>query len=644
PTNPLPVGANPNAISVTQTNPAATVSTPVVINAPVAAPALVTPAAPMISGPACGSTLSSNTPTFSGTAQPNATITISMTPTGHTHIITADAMGQWTYLHPVLADGNYSITATQKDQSGNISPATAPCAFTIKTPVAPVTVNPIPTTNTNPTPAISGTCVSGNTVTVTINGSAQTTTCANGTFSVVPTNPLPIGANTNAISVIQSNPIGTLSTPVVISGPVAVRTYPTPPAAPVVSGPACGSTLSSSTPTFSGTGLPNATITISMTPTGHTHIITADAMGQWTYLHPVLADGDYSITATQKDSSGIVSPATAPCGFTIKTSVAPVTVNPIPVTNTNPTPVISGTCVTGNTVTITINGVAQTTACTNGTFTATPTNSLPIGTNPNVISATQSNPAGTVSNPVVINAPVVNPVLDIACVATNTCDTDGDGVIDSIENAGPNNGDGNGDNIPDKFQPNVATIKNSDGKYVTIVASGECQILKMVKTYNGADMPKLDPDFSYPFGLLGFEAPCGKTVNLTYFWHDMTNPSQYKWRKYIGGSYQTWSNVTVGSQTVGSKSVVTSSFSITDNQAGDDDSTVGNIRDPFGPGLMTIKVVNTGATSVATPAPVTVTSLVGTGSRSAGSVITLMTLSILGMIGTGITRSSSKNK
>ncbi len=61
--------------------------------------------------------------------------------------------------------------------------------------------------------------------------------------------------------------------------------------------------------------------------------------------------------------------------------------------------------------------------------------------------------------------------MSIANVASIT-DTDGDGVLDAVEDGAPNIGDGNLDGIADRLQNDVASLPNSaDASYVTLVST-----------------------------------------------------------------------------------------------------------------------------------------------------------------------------
>jgi len=70
------------------------------------------------------------TPTFTGTAEPNSTVTVF---DGATAIGTAavDAMGLWVFASPALADGARDVTARATDAAGNTGDPSAPFALTI---------------------------------------------------------------------------------------------------------------------------------------------------------------------------------------------------------------------------------------------------------------------------------------------------------------------------------------------------------------------------------------------------------------------------------------------------------------------------------------------------------------------------------
>jgi peptidyl-prolyl cis-trans isomerase A (cyclophilin A) len=90
-------------------------------------------------------------------------------------------------------------------------------------------------------------------------------------------------------------------------------------------------------------------------------------------------------------------------------------------------------------------------------------------------------------------------------------DDDGDGAIDSLEDAAPNGGDGNSDGIKDSTQPGVASFPDSTGEYAVIEAPAAMAIrsLDILGTTFALANPPAFPglfdvlDFSH--GFAGFE-------------------------------------------------------------------------------------------------------------------------------------------
>ncbi|MFB2803333.1 Ig-like domain-containing protein [Shewanella seohaensis] len=83
---------------------------------------------------------SDNTPTFTGTAEANATVTVISSISGTLGITTADGSGNWSYTASAMANGVHNMTATATDAAGNTSVASSALAVTIDGPVT-VTTN-----------------------------------------------------------------------------------------------------------------------------------------------------------------------------------------------------------------------------------------------------------------------------------------------------------------------------------------------------------------------------------------------------------------------------------------------------------------------------------------------------------------------
>src|SRR5207302_1298916 len=93
----------------------------------------VAPASPVVSTPADGATVSSNTPRVTGTAEAGVVVTVMIDGTLAASTV-ADAMGNWSVqLTAPLADGMHSVSATATDAAQNTGPASTPNNFGIST-------------------------------------------------------------------------------------------------------------------------------------------------------------------------------------------------------------------------------------------------------------------------------------------------------------------------------------------------------------------------------------------------------------------------------------------------------------------------------------------------------------------------------
>jgi MYXO-CTERM domain-containing protein len=358
------------------------------------------PAAPVVVTPANGSTTNDTTPAYSGTAEPNSTVTVIVdgVPVGTT---TADGAGNWT-LTPAtaLADGPHTVRATATDAAGNTSPSSNTNTFTVDTtaPAAPVVVTPANgSTISDNTPAYSGTAEAGSTVTVIVDGLVVGTTTANagGAWTFTPAVPLADGPHT--VRATSTDAAGNTS-PSSNTNTFIVDT--TAPAAPVVVTPADGSTTNDNTPAYSGTAEPNSTVNVIVDgiPVGTT---TADAAGNWT-LTPAapLIDGPHTVRATATDAAGNTSPNSNTNTFIVDTTApaAPVVQTPADGSAiSDNTPAYSGTAEAGSTVTVIVDGlvVGTTTANAGGAWTFTP--AVPLADGPHTVRATSTDAAGNTS-------------------------------------------------------------------------------------------------------------------------------------------------------------------------------------------------------------------------------------------------------
>jgi len=84
---------------------------------------------------------SNTTPTFTGTAEANSTVTLISSVDGTVGTTTADGSGNWTLSASTLNEGGHNITATATDAGGNTSPASPALGITIDTTAPTVTIN-----------------------------------------------------------------------------------------------------------------------------------------------------------------------------------------------------------------------------------------------------------------------------------------------------------------------------------------------------------------------------------------------------------------------------------------------------------------------------------------------------------------------
>ena len=100
---------------------------------------LTPPAAPVVVSPAPNSTVDTGTPVFSGTAEPNSTVTIIID--GQVAgTVQADAAGNWSYTPTTpLAQGPHEVQVRTTDEAGNSSTTSAPSPFTVADTTAPET-------------------------------------------------------------------------------------------------------------------------------------------------------------------------------------------------------------------------------------------------------------------------------------------------------------------------------------------------------------------------------------------------------------------------------------------------------------------------------------------------------------------------
>ncbi|SDT12986.1 Ig-like domain-containing protein [Microlunatus soli] len=397
---PAPLADGDHTATATQTDPAGNTSgesEPVAFTIDTTAPD-----APVITTPADGSVTGDSTPTISGTAEPGATVTVTTADGTELGTATADGGGDWSFAADALDDGTYTITATATDEAGNGSVPSEPVTFTVDTtaPEAPVITGPADgSTIADNTPTIVGTGEPGATVEVSIDGTVIGTADVgdDGTWSLDPSDALADGEHT--VTATQTDPAGNVSG---ASDPVDFTVDTTAAGPPVITEPGNGDVTTDPTPTISGTGEVGSTVTVVDSDGNELGTAEVGADGNWSLTPGALADGTYTITATQTDEAGNESAASAPVIFTVDSTApdAPVITAPADGSTTNdPLPTVTGTGEPGATVSVSVDGTEVGTTTVNGDGSWTLPLTDPLSDGDHEITATQTDPAGNTSDP-----------------------------------------------------------------------------------------------------------------------------------------------------------------------------------------------------------------------------------------------------
>lgn len=485
PTSDLTFGVHP--ITVISTDAAGNVSAPsagfaVNVDTVTTAPVITTVTddagtpGPVVSGVPTND----STPTFTGTAEANSTVTIRDNGTV-IGTVPVDGTGNWTYTpNPPLTNGSHNLTLTATDPAGNVSTATTFNAVvdTIAPVVPAITLvlddqtqpGNLPLTNGQLTkdtqPTLSGTSEANVTITVydgtTVIGT--TNADASGEWTLTPAAPLLQGSNT--LTVTATDAAGNVSNP---SSPFVVQVDSAAPIAPVILtvtdntapniGPiTSGQPTNETRPALTGSGEVGSTITVydGSTPLG---TATVGAGGNWSFTpQTALSSGPHNLTVTATDAAGNISAPSAGFNVLVDTStpdapaitavaddVGTITGNLTSGQTTDDTrPAISGTAEAGSTVTIYDNGTAiGTTTATGGVWNFTPPVGAPLGNGNHAFTVTATDAAGNVS---ALSTPAFNIVIDTAAPTAPI-------VIQAFDDIGPLtgplvNGQSTNDNQP----------------------------------------------------------------------------------------------------------------------------------------------------------------------------------------------------
>ncbi|WP_342375581.1 Ig-like domain-containing protein [Myxococcus stipitatus] len=342
-----------------------------------------------ISGPAEGATLTNPVVTYTGTAEPGATVTLSVDGTV-VDTVTAGPDGSWSL--PVatpLADGPHTVTASARDTNGNT--ATDTNTFTVDSGTAVSITTPAEgSVITNGAVTYTGTAEPGATVTVTVDGNVvgTTTAAANGSWTVPGVATLGDGPHTvTATAEDEAGNTATDTNAFTVDTTTAVS----------ITTPVDGSVINDAVVTYTGTAEPGATVTVTVdgTVVGTT---TAAANGSWTVPGiATLGEGPHTVTATAEDEAG--NTATDTNNFTVNTQTSVSITTPAEgAVLTNGVVTYAGTAEPGSTVTVTVDGnvVGTVTAQPDGSWSLPGPASLADG--PHSVTATADDGSGNTAS------------------------------------------------------------------------------------------------------------------------------------------------------------------------------------------------------------------------------------------------------
>ncbi|MDI9221142.1 Ig-like domain-containing protein [Pantoea sp. EA-12] len=373
-----------------------------------------------------GDVTDDNTPTLSGTGEPNALLSIydGTTLLGN---VTVNTDGTWSFTTPALSNGSHSFTITATDAAGNVGPASPPFVVNIEAglPTATTTLeviddngNTVETlangaSTNDASPVLIGVTTPGNIVTL-YDGTlllGSTTAGSNGQWayriSGLSDGPHSLhGTITDSAGNVTDTPTLNITVDTVApdaAGDLQLTNDAGSTAVPVTT----GSVINDATPVLSGTAEAGSVVIIR---DGNTVLgsVTVGDNGNWSFTTPALGEGNHSLTTTVTDAAGNVSPATTPMTFSVDTS-APAAVSGLVVSNDagdaltsgatsdDSTPTLSGNAEVGSVVSVYDGTVLLGTATvgSNGSWTFTP--DAPLTNGQHNLTTTVTDAAGNVS-------------------------------------------------------------------------------------------------------------------------------------------------------------------------------------------------------------------------------------------------------
>jgi len=308
-------------------------------------------------------TIGDATPEISGTAEPGASVAVSIDGT-LVGTVETDDEGNWTLVVPTpLSVGAHTVSVTATATSGSMATDTGVFTLDAALPALEIRSPGDGTTSSDTTPTVSGQTDPGLVVTITIDGMVVGTATADssGHWSLEVT--MPLGAGAHRVRATTTDAAGRMATD--------EHGFEILAAAPgvTIAAPANGDRTADRTPRITGTADAGATVEVYIDGV-LVGSVTAAADGAWSIdTTASLADGEHTVRAVATDAGGS---ATASGSFTVDASTTVVILEPADGSTTGDArPTYTGTAEPGATVTILVDGVVigMATAAGDGSWT-----------------------------------------------------------------------------------------------------------------------------------------------------------------------------------------------------------------------------------------------------------------------------------
>lgn len=228
--------------------------------------------------------------------------------------------GAWTATLPSLPDGVYTLQASATTLAGTGTSGAVTITIDTATPLAPTITAPLGAISTN-SPTATGTGEAGTTLLLELNGSLVATIVVptSGNWSV-PLGPLAEGNHT--LRARLRDGAGNESPPRIAAFSIDL----TAPAAPLITTPVEGATLSGPGVGIGGSGEAGSAVVIREQATVLGSTVVSPS-GGWSVNVASMAGGPHAVTATQTDAAGNDSPPSAVRNFVIDPLAVPTIIH-----------------------------------------------------------------------------------------------------------------------------------------------------------------------------------------------------------------------------------------------------------------------------------------------------------------------------